>query len=455
LIGPAGAGGKAFVSDAEAVIHPAGLEEAIPNPLKGFRAGADGRHPYGTLAKTYLKWCDLEAAAEDDVDRIRQVCQERWKDAPAHNIKVIPRVFLYWPRGRLKGAYWPADLPAGDYSSSRFKDRLVRLIHKLGAAWDHDPRVAFVETGLIGFWGEHHRPSPSPEIQKLMGDAFAQAFSHKLLMQRHGWEFLDYRFGIYWDSFAHPDQFRHRRAIEALGDRWKTAPIGGETAFDWGRTLGADPTDAMVNHLDELTDAVRDLHANHCGWIAAYDRSNPAAAANAGLLQKAFGYRFVLEEVRYSRQVGPGGSLQVALAARNTGSGPLYYNWPLEAALLEADTRRVAWRGRFEQADLRTWIGGDWWDHRAGCYRKPAPLHRLQQAFALPEDLPAGRYVLALAILDPAGDVPSVRFATSQYFAGGRHPIGWVGVGGEADPPDLPASMFDNPLDDHSLHYVP
>ena len=442
------------MNDALVRIRPAGLETAIPNPLKGFRAGIDGKHPFGRLAKTYLKWCDLERNSADGIDRIREFCDQQWAGVAERNIKVIPRVFLHWPRGRLKGDYWPEDLQRGDYESPQFLDRLAKLIAKLGAAWDNDPRVAFVETGLIGFWGEQHQPSPSPAVQKLMAEAFNGAFAHKLLMQRHAWEFLDCRWGIYWDSFAHPGQFRHRRAIDALGERWRIAPIGGETAFDWGKPLGANPTEAMVEHAGELTDAVRDLHANHCGWIAAYDIANPVAAANADKLQQAFGYRFVLEEVAFAGNVEAGGVLDVELAVRNTGSSPLYYNWPVEVSLLKHADRHVVWRGCFDGLDARRWVGGDWWDSRTGSYTKPPPLHRTAGHFMLPAYLPAGHYVLALAILDPAGMLPSARFATANYWAGGRHPVGIVGVNRRVDQPHLAADSFDNPLDDHSLHYV-
>jgi hypothetical protein len=43
------------------------------------------------------------------------------------------------------------------------------------------------------------------------------------------------------------------------------------------------------------------------------------------------------------------------------------------------------------------------------------------------EDIPPGAYIFALCILDPAADLRSARFATKNYFKGGRHPIGFLG----------------------------
>ena len=74
--------------------------------------------------------------------------------------------------------------------------------------------------------------------------------------------------------------------------------------------------------------------------------------------------------------------------------------------------------------------------------------------YALPDDLPEGDYYVALAILDPAGMLPCVRFATVNYFAGGRHPVGIVGVGTESETWQMEEAVFDDPGTDDTLHYV-
>jgi hypothetical protein len=64
-----------------------------------------------------------------------------------------------------------------------------------------------------------------------------------------------------------------------------------------------------------------------------------------------------------------------------------------------------------------------------------------------------GKYILALAVLDPAGMLPSLRFATKNYLNGGRHPLGIVDLKNNqctALPEDF---YFDDPGKDHKLHY--
>jgi hypothetical protein len=72
----------------------------------------------------------------------------------------------------------------------------------------------------------------------------------------------------------------------------------------------------------------------------------------------------------------------------------------------------------------------------------------------LPASVPQGRYVLALAILDPAGMLPAVRFAIENYFTGGRHPIGLVGVDRPVSTRQLSPMHFDDPAADRTLHYA-
>ena len=145
-------------------------------------------------------------------------------------------------------------------------------------------------------------------------------------MVRHPWDFTEYSFGIYWDSWAHVQQMdTHGRGIEKVGHRWKTAPMGGETAYDWGKyevQPGESPTDTLRDpgHRDFFIDTVRWLHCNHVGWVANYDHDDPEARKGAEEAQKALGYRFVIDSVRYPAQTTPGEEFQVSFSVRNTGS---------------------------------------------------------------------------------------------------------------------------------------
>jgi hypothetical protein len=450
----------AAVSRPTVSVRPREYARALRNPLMGFRPDLGGRafeHEYATLGRHYIRWNEIENAESDGPEKIRAFCDAKWKGVEARNVKVIPRVYLHWSAENQK--FWPADMKADDYSSDQFKRRVLRLVERLGALWDSDPRVAFVQMGIIGKWGEHHSPSVTPEMQKLLGDAFSKAFRRRKVMVRHPWDFKDYAFGIYWDSFAHQDQMKvHGGGIEKISPRWKAAPIGGETAYDWGgfRTQpGDNPDDTLSDpaHRRFLIDAIRRLHCNHLGWVASYDPKNEKSRAGAEEVQRAFGYRFVLDEVLFPASVAPGKAFTVSFTVRNLGSTPLYYDWPVEASLLDPGTRAPVWTGVFREAQTSQWMPGDAWDEKAGAYaQKPVPA-TVQGSFTLPAALASGEKVLALALLDPAGNLPAARFSTVNYWKGGRHPMGRVGVGSAPSKAELDPSGFDDPSADRSLRY--
>ena len=435
-------------------IYPEEYEHAIRNPLMGFRASLDKNHEYATLVKTYIAWNELENSASDGVDKIKKVCDAKWQGCESRNIKIIPRVYLLYPR---KGNGWPADMVEGDFTSEQFKSRVVAFIQKLGEAWDNDSRVAFVEMGIAGEWGEMEWPDTKEDIKEAIAAQFAASFQNKLVMVRWPNTYNDdiYNFGYYWDSWAHHDQRYYGFHLNNTSPKWKTAVIGGETAYDWGKYQiqpGKSPDESLSKpvHRDYITDQIRKLHANHIGWIANYTQSNDSVKAGAELIQKAMGYRFVVSQVTYPKRIDTGNKFMVSFKVINTGSTPFYYNWPVEISLLDPATKQPVWKQTCNNLDIRTWLPGDKWDDESDIYTIPAEIYSVNQTFLL-ADVPSGEYIIALAILDPGGNLPCALFAIKNYYNGGRHPIGKVGVNKKID--SYTVSGFDDIQSDKSLFY--
>jgi len=111
------------------------------------------------------------------------------------------------------------------------------------------------------------------------------------------------------------------------------------------------------------------------------------------------------------------------------------------------------WKDTFKDLDIRTWLPGDQWNKQTQRYDVEAKTYEARGVFAVPSSLPQGEYTLALAILDPASMLPSVRFAIENYFTGGRHPIGRIGVGKAPLSAELAPASFDDLARDRTLHY--
>lgn len=463
------------VKDGWVTVSPAEFPGAINNPLKGFRDYK--KEGYGLLERKYIKWSEIEVSADDTVERIiahtTKITQTHGKRFEELNIKLVPRVYLDWD-GSPGKQHWPADLHTFDYDSPAFQERLRRLIAKLGQAWDNDPRIFAVQMGLIGYWGEHHTPAPTAGQRRLLVEAFQKAFKNKPVLVRHNdAEFMQAGFGIYYDTFANlsreppagpKDQFPWQ-AMNVYRELWKRAPVEGEVEYNWQQqresskpeaTFGRTPDETMKKpaYRRYMMDKIRRYHTSYLGWITNYDDSNPEVLAGAAELQKAFGYRFVLETAGYPLVAAPGKELTVKLAVRNTGSAPFYLDWPVAVGLLDPATKKPVWSAPLSGMDIRMWLPGEEWDSAAFAYRRPAVLHQDEGRATLPPQIKPGTYVLALAILDRQGGLlPSARFATVNYFRGGWHPLGFIGVGKSPEEAALNDVKFDSPAFDDSLHY--
>ena len=138
----------------------------------------------------YFNWNELERTIQDDEDFIRQVCERRFADCRQHNIRLIPRVALQWPNHgdhtkatEVRGCF-PSDMVASTLDTPEFFFWVRNLIQKLGHVWNNDPRIAYVEMGIYGLWGEQHEDSLSRAAQKNLSDAFHEFFPDQKIMIR-------------------------------------------------------------------------------------------------------------------------------------------------------------------------------------------------------------------------------------------------------------------------------
>ncbi|CAN5883213.1 hypothetical protein BH11VER1_BH11VER1_05490 [soil metagenome] len=468
------------IQDGWVTVSPPEFQGAINNPLKGFREYKE--KGYGLLERQYIKWSDIEVSADDTVERIiahtNEITKIKGKRFEDLNIKLVPRVYLDW-NGEIGSdkkpkQYWPADLHTFDYDSPAFQDRLRRLVEKLGQAWDEDPRIFAVQMGIIGKWGEHHSPAPTTAQRRLLAEAFKKAFKHKpVLVRNTDAEYMEAGFGIYYDTFATftreppdgpKDQFPWQ-ATQVHREIWKRGPIEGEVEYNWQQqredanpkgTFGRTPDETMKEpaYRRYMIDKIRRYHTSYLGWIDNYDDSNSNVLAGAAELQKAFGYRFLIESASYPLTVQPGEKLNVKLTVRNTGSAPFYLDWPVAVALLDPETKKPVWSAPLNGMDIRKWLPGEDWDSAAFAYRRAAEAYHEEGHGTLPADFKPGKYILSFAILDREGGMmPSVRFATVNYFRGGWHPLGFIGIGAAPEEAALKNIHFDDPAFDDSLFY--
>ena len=444
----------------------------LRNPLKGLRGQNSYGHEISSLFKWYVKWSDIEGAAADGVEKLRAYSDAEWAFAPGENTKIIPRVYLQWPYREDEpdnGLYWPADMETEDFDSPVFRERLVTMIEKMGAAWDNDSRVAYIEMGLIGFWGEQHSPEPSAAVIALLTETFARCFRNKPVMVRYPKSplFAETGYGLHWDEWGSDKQWAEWDLIclvlaEPYTDRWKTAVFGGEnTNNTYGfyqpgpsfMTYGiADPFPPEVGFetkLDNMIHYARLTHTNHLGTPYSAD-SAKIAVANMHKFQNVLGYHFVIDHAAYTDSAMPGGAFDLSFTVTNTGASPMYADWPVQAALLDLKTKQPVWTEILDAAHVKDWMPGEKWNALQGDYAVPPTVHTVNASLCLPGDIAPGTYVLVLSILDPAGLLPAAVFANESYITGGYTVLGAFGVGQAPKELNL---RYDDPGKDRTLWY--
>jgi len=462
--------------------------KALRNPLKGFKGWNTDivSTPYLSMYKGVVHWNDIENKQSDGVEKIidysnRKLFQGNYRGKSGvrveeSNIKVNPEVIIEIKQNGRIISFPPSDMDISEHDNQTdlFAKRVRKLVEKLGKAWDNDPRVGFVYVGIVGTWGEQWSTTIAPNVQKALGESFEKAFKHKKVMvrlphyfhekylKRHnnwfrGQRYTSYfnNFGMYWDAFAQDgadgnsgETTGYLDTINVLRqiDVWRDQPILGEVALDTKfsklhtiheypeedknkRQHAIDDNMQDPDAVEYLNDYIHITHATGLSYINGYNHNNPDEARGASILQKSMGYRFFIPNATYTKKVGDDKKLHLKFAVKNLGSAPFYYRWPLEVSLLDPQTKEPIWHQKVDQVDIRKWLPGDDWDMQNNHYRIPAQTYTVETDFTLPQSLEEGEYILAVAILDPAGDKPSVCFANTNYYKNGRTPLGMVGVG--------------------------
>lgn len=425
-------------------VSPMPYAGGVRNPLKGLRADNDLNTRYGTLVRWYIPWNALESNAEDGFEKLVEYGKQQWGNASMLNCKIIPRVYLEWPN---VGTYWPEDMKTGDYTSFDFQLRLTTMVQKMAKAWDSDPQIAYIEMGLVGWWGEQHTPTPTDQVQNLLISLFSKYFVNKQVMVRNPLHALFQKagFGLYWDEWGSDMQWSEWDHIDlvttdAYKDRWKTAVFGGENTnnlytydptggrfMTYGCAVPFPAETAFAEYLPQMLKYARLTHTNHM-HTRLPDEGNTALWKNVATFQDTLGYAFEIRSARFNH-VGEERVLQLSFDVRNNGASPLYADWPVAVSLLSAKNNTLVWRALLPGVSASDWLPGEEWDVEANAYRVPAKVYTVEGALSLPESVAEGEYVLALSIVDPAGLRNAAVFMNAGYINGGYTALGMIGVG--------------------------
>ncbi len=239
---------------------------------------------------------------------------------------------------------------------------MTDFVEKFGAKYNADPRVFLVSMGLYGMWGEwhifpHQVKYPYLEMNKpnrdTLANRFARYFPNKQILGRYPSSFnnptrFGYSDGLFFEhSIGQPSwYFQNVLNNNGAGETWKNHPIGGEISPDIQDTLFDQYPNAIgnvfipkKNNFYDIQRADSTLKKLHATWLFAhYLFSNENMTANiknnAVRLSQFMGYTFYAKNYLLTANAG---IPKLELKIQNRGVAPIYENWDVEFAVIDAN----------------------------------------------------------------------------------------------------------------------
>ncbi|MEM4445544.1 MAG: hypothetical protein QXJ21_09380 [Thermofilum sp.] len=339
----------------------------VANPLKGFIPFVETARDLGELAPIpytmefaiipvnsvvkcsgsayYFDFTYLENLLDEVADRGHQVVLRFYFDYPSLPSGIPQCLIEEGLRVRVYEDYGGGLSP--NYDDPRLVKLMVELIRELGLRYDGDPRIAFIQVGLLGFWGEWHTYPhiewfASEETQRVVLEAYDRYFNTTRLQVRYPSEVTGgYNVGFHDDSFAYATlgevewYFYNLLRRSGLTDRWKTEPIGGEVRPE----IQAD----VFSRVDLFEHFMQCIEATRTSYLLMdqlfYHPYTPAELRRAAEASQKMGYVFAA--LYASVEPLPGDSVVVHVVVKNFGVAPFYYSWPVEFGIVTADGEAV------------------------------------------------------------------------------------------------------------------
>ena len=312
------------------------------------------------------------------------------------------------------------------YDNPVFIEKQINLIRALARRYDGHPDVCFVDIGSIGQWGEWHTDPDAPDPKKIIFptdanariiiDTYINSFKKTPLAaliafkQRYGFGYAVSK-GTGWraDCWGDMDSlgWNHMKGVypQALKaanayESWKNGPVALETCWameDWYKRGW---------NIDYILGKALEWHATEVnnGSQAIPEAWYPKVKA----FEKKLGYRFVLEEIKYSASVDKGAKVACEMTWQNRGVAPIYNPYVLAVQLVSKKDSSKKYAMRTD-ADIKKWLPG------RSDYRTSLPL---------PGAVVPGDYELQVGLLAPSTGKPTIQLAIN-----GRTGEGWYKVG--------------------------
>lgn len=340
------------------------------NPLRGFFSYVDSIGddtvkssieynyvPWATVmtGTNTFDWAPLESMLDDVKSRNRQTVFRVYVDYPDGDPAFSMPSFL---SSVPYTAYSDPDIGSGkspDYTNENFVSAMETFISALGEKYDGDNRIAMINLGFLGHWGEWHTyPQENlmapTSVQQRIINAYNSSFTITMLTVSA--DFLQYdnidfitatTVGFHDDDFGAStcgnDGFRARLSNEGWLTNVGLKPVGGEVQPSIQQTVFSSDSNSNT-----FISCLKSVNASMLLYYDLFNGLNAGHITRALQAHRTMGYQFVLEKIDIltptscSNTVPFGAKcVNVAIQMRNAGIARFYY--PLSLVVVDGDTQ--------------------------------------------------------------------------------------------------------------------
>ncbi|WP_435131280.1 DUF4832 domain-containing protein [Actinacidiphila sp. bgisy144] len=455
----------------------------LDNPDKGlavyYNAGSDQNAGYPhSLTWSYFPLNAVMTDAGDCTKLDWSPVEKMLNETASYGNTAAIRFYLDYPDGNPTNgmpACWNGKVPTNndtywntqspDYNNAYLLSSLQTFIAAFGAKYDGDPRIGFIQMGLIGYWGEWHTwPEngtggyadfmATDANAALIVKAYANAFHTTKIEVRYptsgGGAANDLDVGYHDDSFCYregsplagitlpqsmggADYSQLQYALnEGVENKWITDSMGGEVRPEiQGSVFGTWGTGASGDN-DDIKACIE---MEHTTWkLDQGSTSYSASDADVGAAVREMGYDFTVPDAYYDNSVS--GTTKIGVKISNDGVAPIYHPWTVRLGLKDSSGNVVkTWDTSWDLTKvmpLKIRAYPDWNKGSDPTYLD----YGYPEYFDTSVDtssVAAGSYQLVMDVVNPLSAVSSaakpLRFANATQNADGWLGLGSIAVG--------------------------
>jgi chitodextrinase len=359
---------------------------ALNNPDKGlvtyYSAGSDENsssvYPH-SMQWSYFALSQVMTNASNCADYDWSAVDSMLSEVASYGNTAAIRFYLVYPSGSPADGI-PAcfngnvstrsdtynDVTDPDYDSPFLINALGKFIAAFAARYDGDPRLGFIQIGLVGNWGENHTwpyngdpssggyPNYMPtnaDFAKIVDD-FANDFHRTQVEVRYpytaGGAASGLNIGYHDDSFCalEGSPLQGVTLPESLGgaswsqlqldlnqgteNKWITDSMGGEVYPPIQSDAFANyPNGSTADDVDNMEDCINLTHATWMLDQGSQSTSSTDAGTDAAV--EDMGYNFTANNAYFTPSAS--GSAEVGVQITNNGVAPFYYPWTMSLGL--------------------------------------------------------------------------------------------------------------------------